>query len=98
MIRSSTVATLLSYHTGPRPLSDALRRRVVITKILTKVVIKIIFISQPSIRDPIPLIAHDATSTKVFLLRSLSEDPVSPVLLEPHLQAVDRLIANVFQL
>ena len=39
MIRSSTVATLLSYHTGPRPLSDALRRCVVNTNILTKVVI-----------------------------------------------------------
>ena len=30
MIRSSTVAMLLSYHTGPRPLSDALRRYFVI--------------------------------------------------------------------
>jgi len=52
MIRSSTVAMLLSYHTGPRPLSDALRR-------------------------------------------SLLEDPVSPVLLEPHLEAVDRRVARV---
>merc|ERR1712223_1014349 len=52
MIRSSTVAMLFSYHTGPKPLSDALRR-------------------------------------------SLLEDPVSPVLLEPHLEAVDRRVARV---
>ena len=39
MIRSSTVATLLSYHTGPRPLSDALRRRVLITNFLMIIII-----------------------------------------------------------
>merc|ERR1719397_1788534 len=55
MIRSSTVSMLLSYHTGPRPLSDALRR-------------------------------------------SLSEDPVSPVLLEPHLQAVDKSVSPLQQI
>jgi len=52
MIRASTVSTLLSYHSGPRRLSAALRR-------------------------------------------SLAEDPVSPVLLEPHLAAVDRRVARV---
>ena len=42
MIRSSTVAMLLSYHTGPRPLSDALRRYFVIKSIVLSIVIKII--------------------------------------------------------
>ena len=42
MIRSSTVAMLLSYHTGPRPLSDALRRYFVIKIIVLIIVIKII--------------------------------------------------------
>lgn len=42
MIRSSTVAMLLSYHTGPRPLSDALRRYIVIKSIVLSIVNKII--------------------------------------------------------
>ena len=44
MIRSSTVAMLLSYHTGPRPLSDALRRFIIIIIMVIILIIIITFI------------------------------------------------------
>jgi len=52
MVRESTLSTLLTYHTGPLRLSEAMRR-------------------------------------------STSDDPVTPVLLEPHLEAIDRRVARV---
>ena len=54
MIRSSTLSTLLTYNSGPVPLSAAMRR-------------------------------------------SLSHDPLNPVLLEPHLSALDRRIGIILE-
>ena len=54
MIRGSTLSTLLTFNSGPVPLSTAMRR-------------------------------------------SLLQDPVAPVLLEPHLAALDRRVGLVLQ-